>query len=46
MRDGLESWRADTPGVLHRNHLNNAGAGLMTSGVVDAMVDMARRIAP
>lgn len=38
MRDGLDSWRADTPGVLHRNHLNNAGAGLMTSGVVDAMV--------
>jgi selenocysteine lyase/cysteine desulfurase len=30
-------WRADTPGCAHRTHLNNAGAGLMPSVVVDAM---------
>ncbi|MHB1297735.1 MAG: aminotransferase class V-fold PLP-dependent enzyme [Gemmatimonadaceae bacterium] len=42
MSRGLEQWRADTPGVVHRNHLNNAGAGLMTSAVVDAMVQHLR----
>ncbi len=30
--------RGDTPGVAHRVHLNNAGAGLMPRPVVDAMV--------
>src|SRR5688572_16934766 len=33
----LSAWRADTPGTTHRNHLNNAGAGLMPSIVVEAM---------
>lgn len=30
--------RAETPGVAHRIHLNNAGAGLMPQPVLDAMV--------
>jgi len=38
----LPAWRAVTPGSAHRNHLNNAGAGLMPSSVVDAMVDHIR----
>jgi selenocysteine lyase/cysteine desulfurase len=33
----LEQWRADTPGCLHRTHLNNAGAALMPRQVLDAM---------
>ncbi|MDQ2869237.1 MAG: aminotransferase class V-fold PLP-dependent enzyme [Acidobacteriota bacterium] len=33
----LERWRRDTPGCRTRIHLNNAGAGLMPSSVVDAM---------
>jgi selenocysteine lyase/cysteine desulfurase len=33
----LARWRADTPGTLHRNHLNNAGAALMPSAVTDAV---------
>ena len=33
----LARWRADTPGTAHVNHLNNAGAGLMPSPVLDAM---------
>ncbi|MEZ4587041.1 MAG: aminotransferase class V-fold PLP-dependent enzyme [Gemmatimonadales bacterium] len=33
----LEAWRADTPGVANRNHLNNAGAGLMPRPVLDAV---------
>jgi len=35
----LSAWRAATPGSTHRNHLNNAGAGLMPLSVVEAMVD-------
>ena len=35
--DKLSAWRADTPGCLHRNHLNNAGAALMPTAVVDAI---------
>jgi selenocysteine lyase/cysteine desulfurase len=35
--------RADTPGVAHRVHLNNAGSGLMPRPVLDAMMDYLRR---
>src|ERR1700716_202672 len=35
----LSAWRVETPGSTHRNHLNNAGAGLMPSSVVEAMTD-------
>jgi selenocysteine lyase/cysteine desulfurase len=35
--------RADTPGVAHRIHLNNAGAALMPSPVVDGMVAYLQR---
>jgi cysteine desulfurase/selenocysteine lyase len=34
--------RADTPGVAHRAHLNNAGSGLMPRPVLDAMTDYLR----
>lgn len=34
----LHRLRADTPGVAHRVHLNNAGAGLMPRPVLDRMV--------
>ncbi|HEY2856385.1 MAG TPA: aminotransferase class V-fold PLP-dependent enzyme [Gemmatimonadaceae bacterium] len=37
MPDQLTQWRADTPGCAHRNHLNNAGAGLMPRPVVEAI---------
>jgi selenocysteine lyase/cysteine desulfurase len=33
----VAAWRAATPGVAHRTHMNNAGAGLMPGPVVDAM---------
>src|SRR5262249_5312480 len=33
----LARWRADTPGCLERNHLNNAGASLMPSAVLEAI---------
>jgi cysteine desulfurase/selenocysteine lyase len=33
----LASVRADTPGIAHCIHLNNAGAGLMPKPVLDAM---------
>jgi selenocysteine lyase/cysteine desulfurase len=36
-RSEIERWRAETPGCAHVTHFNNAGAGLMTQGVVDAM---------
>ncbi|HTD75334.1 MAG TPA: aminotransferase class V-fold PLP-dependent enzyme [Steroidobacteraceae bacterium] len=32
-------WRDDTPGVAGRVHLNNAGAGLMTSRVLSAITN-------
>lgn len=35
----LEHWRADTPGVAHRIHLNNAGAALMPEPVHRAITD-------
>lgn len=38
----LAQWRADTPGVAHRNHLNNAGAALMPRPVIDAIQDHVR----
>ena len=37
--DQLETWRAETPGCRHRNHLNNAGAALMPQPVIDAITD-------
>ena len=33
----LDRLRAETPGVRHRAHLNNAGAALMPQPVLDAM---------
>ena len=35
--------RADTPGIAHRIHLNNAGAALMPKPVVDAMLAYLKR---
>jgi cysteine desulfurase/selenocysteine lyase len=35
--------RAETPGVVNRVHLNNAGAGLMPLPVLQAMTDYLRR---
>lgn len=43
----LAALRADTPGVAHRVHLNNAGASLMPSPVIDAIrshLDLEARI--
>src|SRR5882762_5704351 len=34
----LKQWRDDTPGCANQIHLNNAGAGLMPRGVLDAIV--------
>ena len=39
----LDRLRADTPGVAHRVHLNNAGAGLMPRPVLEAMHGYLRR---
>jgi selenocysteine lyase/cysteine desulfurase len=33
----LKEWRDDTPGCVHRVHLNNAGASLMPRPVTDAI---------
>lgn len=33
----VADWRAQTPGCAHRVHLNNAGAALMPTPVLDAM---------
>lgn len=37
MDGALRRWRADTPGCENRNHLNNAGASLVTQPVADAI---------
>lgn len=39
----LDKLRLDTPGVAHRNHLNNAGAGLLARPVLEKMVTYLRR---
>jgi cysteine desulfurase / selenocysteine lyase len=39
----IDRLRQETPGVAHRVHLNNAGAGLMPSPVLEAMIDYLRR---
>ncbi len=39
----LDAIRADTPGVAHRVHLNNAGAGLMARPVLRAMTEHLQR---
>src|SRR5262245_33202463 len=39
----LARWRADTPGVATRVHLNNAGASLSPRPVLEAMVGHLRR---
>jgi selenocysteine lyase/cysteine desulfurase len=39
----LARLRDDTPGVLHRTHLNNAGAGLMPRPVLQAMTSYLQR---
>src|SRR5918999_5237109 len=36
---GLTRWRDETPGCVHRNHLNNAGAALMPEPVIRAITD-------
>lgn len=35
----LTRWRDETPGCVHRNHLNNAGAALMPEPVIRAITD-------
>jgi len=40
--DQMDTWRAQTPGCTHRNHLNNAGAALMPQPVIDAITDHLR----
>ena len=35
----LTHWRDETPGCVHRNHLNNAGAALMPEPVIRAIED-------
>ncbi|MGD8322299.1 MAG: aminotransferase, partial [Gemmatimonadota bacterium] len=35
----VDALRAETPGCAHRVHLNNAGASLMPTPVVDAVRD-------
>jgi selenocysteine lyase/cysteine desulfurase len=39
----LARLRADTPGVVHRVHLNNAGAALMPRPVLEAMIGYLQR---
>ena len=35
----IEALRSRTPGTQHRNHLNNAGAGLMSQTTLDAITE-------
>jgi selenocysteine lyase/cysteine desulfurase len=37
-RADIDRWRADTPGVSRRHHLNNAGASLQPKVVTDAVM--------
>jgi selenocysteine lyase/cysteine desulfurase len=37
--DAVARWRAETPGTSQRVHLNNAGAALMPSPVIEAMAE-------
>ena len=39
----LAQLRADTPGVEHRLHLNNAGASLMPRSVLEVMQEYLKR---
>ncbi len=39
----IAQWRADTPGTANRVHLNNAGAGLMPSPVLNAITAHVQR---
>lgn len=39
----IQRLRADTPGIRHRVHFNNAGAALMPQQVLDAMVGYLQR---
>ena len=39
----IEALRATTPGCVNRNHLNNAGAALLSSGTIAAMTDHLQR---
>src|SRR5215210_5615332 len=39
IQEQVAQWRRDTPGCAKRNHLNNAGAGLMPSSVLAACKD-------
>jgi cysteine desulfurase/selenocysteine lyase len=39
----LEQLRLDTPGVAHRVHLNNAGAGLLARPVLEKMISYLQR---
>ncbi|HEY2780278.1 MAG TPA: aminotransferase class V-fold PLP-dependent enzyme [Steroidobacteraceae bacterium] len=43
MDERVLKWREDTPGVPGRVHLNNAGAGLMPSCVMNAITDHLQR---
>jgi selenocysteine lyase/cysteine desulfurase len=39
----IEAVRAMTPGCANRNHLNNAGAALLSSATIAAMTDYLQR---
>src|ERR1700724_3670786 len=39
----VRQWRDDTPGCANQIHFNNAGAGLMPRGVLDAIVGHVNR---
>lgn len=42
MQERIKRWRSETPGCATRNHLNNAGAGLMPDQVLSACTDHLR----
>jgi selenocysteine lyase/cysteine desulfurase len=43
LAEQLDTWRLDTPGCAHRNHLNNAGAALMPQPVLRALTQHLER---